>query len=568
MAHKGKRWLGYKRPPRPPSLPSLPPAPAPRAPLHWAGPLLCGSLALLLLWPLLQGHFHSAPAALFEPGSAPAAAPPQPSPAPAAAPPQPSPQPAAFFLAGPGVTVSAGGARASWAAGACNRVALLGNASAPAFSLLVDSPAEYVDIGFCLPGAPLDIAGPLDWLGFKRGAAWLFRKSGLYRTAEEGGADVLYGRAYDRGDTVTALRRSGAEIEFFVNGEPQGAIALPPPGIPDSVVGCVSMCASIDKAVGGTVLSISSAALPLATPLSLPEPPSSGSTVSAVPSPSSSATSLPTSFSSPPSYTLSSCAPPYSLPSCLPSRSQTYCPPTRPRVAVMGIDSARGAVVHAALAARHEGGAACVAGISLQLKPANLSLHDIVVFAVDFPLGLEYSRGSLLAQRASALADLFALVAALSPKQLLVMLSSASLATGQAGAPLELDTLLNMTALSPVDQALRALEEAALGAANGSFAPGIALLRVGHLLGPGATLQLQENSPLAAVPCEALLEGRLRVPAPYDFVSITSPADAARVIMLLAYRHTAGPLLPRALTIHAQFFLPRGAGGRQNLRRA
>ena len=547
MAYKGKRWLGYRRPPRPPSAPSPPPA-ASCAQLHWAVSLLCGSLALLLLWPLLQGN--SALATLLEPGSAFAAAPPQ-----------PSPRPAAFTRTGPGVAVSAGGARASWAAGACNRVALLDNSSVPAFALLLDTAVEYVDIGFCLPGAPLDVAGPLDWLGFRRGEAWLFRKSGMYRTSGEGRAEgVLYGRAYGRGDAVTALRRSGTAIEFLVNGETQGVITLPLPGIPDNVVGCVSMCASIDKAVGGAVLSISAAALPAsATPLPLLAPaPSSSCTASAGPSPPSSTISCSASFSSPPSPSLPSCAPPCLLPSCLPLRAQANCSLTGPRVAVVGADSVRGRVVHAALAARHAGGAACVTGLSLHPEPASLVLQDVAVFAVDFLPALESSKDTLPA----ALDSLFALIATLSPKQLIVLLSSASLAAGQGGAPLELDHPLNLTALTPADLALRALEEAALGAATGSSAPGIVVLRVGHLLGPGAgspCLQPQENSPLAAVPCEALLEGRLRIPAPYEFVSVTSPADAARVVMLLAHRHTAGPLLPRALTIHAQsFFTTRG----------
>ena len=161
-------------------------------------------------------------------------------------PPPPPPQAAAFAAAGQGIAVSAGGANATWAggAGSCNHVALLSNASAaPSFWLQDWSDAEFVDIGFCTPGINLNIAGPADWMGYAAGQAWIYRASGAYQTAAPPpGQGVPYGAAFGRGDFVTAVRHSGSQIEFLLNGASQGLVSLPPPGIPADVVGCVGVC--------------------------------------------------------------------------------------------------------------------------------------------------------------------------------------------------------------------------------------------------------------------------------------------------------------------------------------
>jgi hypothetical protein len=53
---------------------------------------------------------------------------------------------------------------------------------------------------------------------------------------------VPYGAAFGEGDVVTAIRRSGTQIEFLLNNASQGIITLPPPGIPANVVGCADAC--------------------------------------------------------------------------------------------------------------------------------------------------------------------------------------------------------------------------------------------------------------------------------------------------------------------------------------
>jgi hypothetical protein len=100
-----------------------------------------------------------------------------------------------------------------------------------------------MDIGFCSPDIDLNINGPADWMGYAAGKAWVYRRSGAYQTAAPPpGQGVPYGAAYGAGDFVSAARRSGTELEFFVNNASQGVITLPPPGIPDNVVGCAGVC--------------------------------------------------------------------------------------------------------------------------------------------------------------------------------------------------------------------------------------------------------------------------------------------------------------------------------------
>jgi len=159
-------------------------------------------------------------------------------------PPPPPPQAAAFVAAGTGVAVPAGGANASWAPEAsCNHVALLDGASAPSYWLDVAIGAPFMDVGFCTPDINLNIVGPKDWMGFAAGKAWIYRASGEYQTAAPPpGQGVPYGAAFGEGDVVTAIRRSGTQIEFLLNNASQGIITLPPPGIPANVVGCADAC--------------------------------------------------------------------------------------------------------------------------------------------------------------------------------------------------------------------------------------------------------------------------------------------------------------------------------------
>ena len=80
-------------------------------------------------------------------------------------------------------------------------------------------------------------------MGYGEGKACIYRASGNYQTAALPPAhDVPYGAAYGQGDTITAIRHSDTQIEFLLNGESQGVIKLPPPGMPANVVGCVGVC--------------------------------------------------------------------------------------------------------------------------------------------------------------------------------------------------------------------------------------------------------------------------------------------------------------------------------------
>ena len=199
----------------------------------------CASALERLYWSPDTGYLHTPAQDPLQMVCLGAWAPPPPPP------PPPPPQAAAFAAAGQGIAVPAGGASATWAGGAssCNHVALLSGASLPSFWLQDASDAEFVDVGFCTPDINLDIAGPADWMGYAAGKAWVYRASGAYRTAAPPpGQGVPYGAAFGRGDFVTAVRHSGSQIEFLLNGASQGNISLPPPGIPADVVGCAGVC--------------------------------------------------------------------------------------------------------------------------------------------------------------------------------------------------------------------------------------------------------------------------------------------------------------------------------------
>jgi hypothetical protein len=137
-----------------------------------------------------------------------------------------------------------GGATATWiGAGSCNHVALLNGSSSQSFWIKVKTDAQFVDIGFCLPGINLNISGPSDWMGYQSGMAWIYRASGAYQTAAPPpGQGIAYGAAYGMNDIVTATRLSDTQIEFVLNGVSQGVITLGSPGIPATVVGCADVC--------------------------------------------------------------------------------------------------------------------------------------------------------------------------------------------------------------------------------------------------------------------------------------------------------------------------------------
>ena len=79
-------------------------------------------------------------------------------------------------------------------------------------------------------------------MGYGEGKACIYRASGNYQTAALPPAhDVPYGASYGQGDTITAIRHSDTQIEFLLNGESQGVIELPPPGMPE----CGGMCGRV-----------------------------------------------------------------------------------------------------------------------------------------------------------------------------------------------------------------------------------------------------------------------------------------------------------------------------------
>jgi len=170
-------------------------------------------------------------------------------------PPLPPPQAAAFAVAGKGVTIPKNGANATWVSNSCNHVALLNSASKPSsWIAIVSGAASFIDIGFCTPDISLNINGPTDWMGYATGKAWVYRASGLYRTAapppEQG---VPYGLPFGEGDVITMIRLSGSQIEFLLNNASQGIISLPD-GIPANVIGCAGICAPGSAATLSTTL--------------------------------------------------------------------------------------------------------------------------------------------------------------------------------------------------------------------------------------------------------------------------------------------------------------------------
>merc|ERR1712137_218087 len=79
-------------------------------------------------------------------------------------------------------------------------------------------------------------------MGFQAGQAWIYRASGLYRTADNtSNMGVAYGSSYRDGANVTAIQHNASTLEFLLDGKSQGLIQLPTP-MPDDVVGCVGVC--------------------------------------------------------------------------------------------------------------------------------------------------------------------------------------------------------------------------------------------------------------------------------------------------------------------------------------
>ena len=94
-----------------------------------------------------------------------------------------------------------------------------------------------LDIGFCTPDINLNINAPTDWMDWATGQAWLYCASGLYQTASPPpGQGVPWG-SLRRRPCRHVHQAPANEIEFLLDGESQGMIALPPPGIP---LGCLT----------------------------------------------------------------------------------------------------------------------------------------------------------------------------------------------------------------------------------------------------------------------------------------------------------------------------------------
>ena len=155
---------------------------------------------------------------------------------------------------GPLIQVDAENITATWPASACNQVALMtAPGSTPPRSFWVQvavAPASpFVDVGFCLPTIPTNITGPTHWMGWQPGQAWVYRASGLYKTAspppDQGRP---YGVPFGAGNNITAILHSATELEFLVDGVSQGAVMLPAPGVPASAVGCVGVCSAVQLA--------------------------------------------------------------------------------------------------------------------------------------------------------------------------------------------------------------------------------------------------------------------------------------------------------------------------------
>ena len=152
---------------------------------------------------------------------------------------------------GPAIAIRNGASEAFWpASGSCNEVALLSpqamqrSASGKlSFWVEVGGPVRWADVGFCSPSIKLaNYSNGADWVGWQAGQAWIYRNSGLYKTASpQRDQGRKFGRKWDAGDNVTAIQHDPKTLEFLVNGLTQGLIHLDTP-LPADAVGCTDVC--------------------------------------------------------------------------------------------------------------------------------------------------------------------------------------------------------------------------------------------------------------------------------------------------------------------------------------
>ena len=211
----------------------------------------------------------------------------------AAAPPSPT-QPVAFDLTkhGPGVTIDQvkgrAGSIAIWGGAAvgskspgtaCNQVALLTNSSRSFWMVLGQRANPWTDLGWCsssLDTSGKSWAGPKpSWIGYQgKGAAWLYRSTGLFKASSAPDHDqgIAYGKAFGSGNNVTAIRHAPIAnggpwaLEFLVDGKSQGKVTLKSGDMAGDMVGCVAACG------GGEVATIGGEHWPVPPPGPPPPP--------------------------------------------------------------------------------------------------------------------------------------------------------------------------------------------------------------------------------------------------------------------------------------------------------
>eukprot|EP00039_Didymoeca_costata_P032679 m.38843 g.38843 ORF g.38843 m.38843 type:complete len:1028 (+) comp9481_c0_seq1:155-3238(+) len=127
----------------------------------------------------------------------------------------------------------------------CDEVALIHSPSQRLFSVIVEGTSSFVDVGFCDTG--IDMSGKT-WMGWQAGKAWVYRHSGLFKTANGHPAPpadqgVTYGSGFNTGDNVTGVIHNQSALEFLLNGVSQGFAPLDGVNLPADVVPCVGGCA-------------------------------------------------------------------------------------------------------------------------------------------------------------------------------------------------------------------------------------------------------------------------------------------------------------------------------------
>ena len=178
----------------------------------------------------------------------------------------------AFGVHAPAIRLDLNKSTATWPRSACDTIALIERADAPADAAGVDqywvvvaasaSGDFYIDIGFCAPD--VDVSGR-QWVGFQRGKGFVLRRGGLFADSwvlvkpEQGqpypGPD---GKplAYGAGSNVTAWH-NGTHLRFGVDrvgtGVGWGPFVKPSKPMPANAVGCAGVCRGATIAMQGCV---------------------------------------------------------------------------------------------------------------------------------------------------------------------------------------------------------------------------------------------------------------------------------------------------------------------------